>query len=377
MSNHDALSPGARRLIDELHEQGRRLKVAVQLPPEGPVSIDKVREVQRNFEDYLFESKHTVRQAAQRLGKSPGTLSTWRNFEGERDAFKGDLDGITRDVNAMVEVWAQQFFAPRGSDWIETDVARRMIATIKQTVRLRAMGMITSDSGRGKTMTFKAAQAKYPASVYVRIRNGSHTATGLAREIARQLRIEGARTTLQIQQAVEDTLTGSGRLFMIDELHGAKRDAVELLRDLHDVTECPIVVGGTRRLRDAVNDNEMWFGQLASRIAIQYDVNDEVRGKDGTPTRPLHSIDEIKRLFSSDEIRFTSGGLRELGRLANVEGYGGLRLCKQVVFIAATVCQGNKIDAELIRRVLRDLHGQLRVAHEIEPAMRRQEVKVA
>ena len=73
--------------------------------------------------------------------------------------------------------------------------------------------------------------------------------------------------------------------------------------------------------------------------------------------KPLHPTDEIRALFASDTVRFTQDGLVLLTKIANVPGLGGLRLCARLTQVAASASKGEPIDASLLARVIRTLHG--------------------
>jgi len=89
---------------------------------------------------------------------------------------------------------------------------------------------------------------------------------------------------------------------------------------------------------------------------------------DGDP-KPLHGIDEIQRMFESDKVRLTDDGRLLLTRLANVPGLGGLRLCQRVMQVARSLSEGQAIDAALLLKVIRTLHGDQgasQIKHRVE-----------
>lgn len=372
---------GSSDILNQIAQDARRLRVGQKLPPEGePIPYEQIALVQQEFEKFLSVTGLSVADVAKRMGKgySASTISTWRSHTKERE-YKGNLDRVTRGVNQFMETYAQQATAPKTEGWVETTVAKHMINVIRKCISLRSMAIISSDSGRGKTLTFKAAESVYPGAVYLRVLRGTRTASGFAWQLAQDLGIRKGRTTRELQYQVIQTLRGTGRVLIIDEAHQLDRNALEFLRDIHDECEIPIVLGGTRKVGDNTDDDDIFFGQFASRVALRYDVNEHVRGGGPKPSKPIHTIEDVKAIFHSDTIKLTSDGVATLHRLANLEGFGGLRLCAQVYRVAAGIAEGKgqSIDAKLLLAVLREMHGKTRAIQRIERAAEELELKEA
>lgn len=372
-------------ILKQIQQDARRLRVARKLPPDGePIGYDLIALVQEDFEKFLTVTGLSVADVARRMGKgfSAGTLSTWRHHDQAAKEFKGDLDRITRGVNQFMETYAQQATAPRPEGFVETDAAKLMLNVIRETIALRCMTIISSDSGRGKTMTLQAAESVYPGAIYCRVKRGFRSATGLAKLLCHALRIRSARSTSEMQTKIIETLSGTGRVLIFDEAHQLDAGALEFVRDVHDECELPIILAGTRKIDEATDDKDIFFGQFASRVAWRLDLNDYARGShggSGPPTRPLHTPEDVKRVFASDQVRLTDDAEAFLARLANVEGFGGLRLCVQIYRVAARIAQdkGREITGELLVQVLREMHGRTRAVRRIETAAADVKVKVA
>jgi len=372
-------------ILKRFAEDARRLHVAQKLPPPPePVPYDKARLVAEDFDRLLTLSGLSRTDVARRMGKgySGATISTWSKAaidEEHFERFKGDFDKITRGINSWMETFVREHTAPKTNDFVDIHVAKNMMAVIHAAMTHRAMGVICSDSGRGKTMTFKAAAQTYPGTIYLRIIASTRTPQGLAQQLRHSMQLGGSKTLRDIQFRLIDTLTGSSRLMLIDEGHQLQPAALEFLRDLHDDCGIPIVLGGTREIEDHVSDPSIFFGQLESRIVARYDVNQHVRkhSTDHDPARMIHTPEELQRIFANDQIRFTGDGLSALTRIANLEGFGGLRLAKQVAVAAASIAKDIAIDGKLVLKVLRELHGRARAIDRIERALDNSKLKIA
>jgi len=176
-----------------------------------------------------------------------------------------------------------------------------------------------------------------------------------------------------LYERILDATKGAGRLLMVDEAHRLDRSDLEVLRDLHDEAGMGIVLAGTRDLaQTCFGESEM--GQLSSRIALRIDLVELMaQGGDGGP--PLHSVDEIMKMFYSQQVRLSSDAAETLRRIAQVPGLGGLRLCRQLWTVARTAVESqglDVVDAKLIRSALISLQGKAAVGR-VESAAKSQE----
>ena len=362
-------------ILDQLAREACRLRVGRKLPPADPIPWEKVRLVQDDFRYLLEQPGVTITAIAEAMGDlSRGPLSRFRNAE-SRDAFGGDLDKTTRRVNQFMETLGRRKLAaavapPQG--YVETEVARRILLVVSKTIELGGMGVITSDAGRGKTLTLKTAATIHPGSLYLRVRRDTRTPKGLMSMLAEALSVRVVSRTSRVAGEVIAKLGGKGRALLIDEAHQLTHEAFEVVRDLHDEAGCPIILAGTVQLTEAVDDNDLFYGQFSSRIALRYDVSEDLRdGLGGDDPRPLHSIDEVRQLYESDQVKFTDDGRLLLTKIANLPGLGGLRLCAKIAQVATAAANGELVSARLILDVIRMLHGKAFAVGRIEPAIER------
>jgi DNA transposition AAA+ family ATPase len=367
---------GTGDVLSRLAEDARRLRVARQLPGKGPIPWQKVHAVQQDFERFITDTGMSLQQIARRMGAgcSVTVLSAFRHLRSDDDHV-GDRDRVVRAVNQFMEDHARAREVPRPDGWVETDVALRMLTLIQNTIAMRSIGMIYSDAGRGKTMTMRAAADIYSGSTYLRVRATTRTVPGLARQIAEALRLPGKRgTTRMIQERIVTALRDTGRALLVDEAHQLTPPAFEFLRDLHDECGIPIVLAGTHELHTKTADNNLFLGQFNSRVALHYDVTEGIRETDDK--RPLHSKAEIRALFERGQVRLTDDGAAFGAKMANLLGFGGLRLVEKVIFAASRIAVDGPLDANLLMRVLRQMHGHV-LASDCMKTLEESKVQVA
>lgn len=354
-------------ILDQLQEEARRLRVARKLP-EGKLTWDWIARVQEDFR--AFKEKHalSLHDVAKRLGSgySASVLSQFLSMASDQD-YIGDIDRIVRGVNAFMEQFARAKDSPRPAGFVETRVAKRMLTTVHNAVELRAIGLIYGPSGIGKSLTLQAAHAMFPGSIMLRTRSTTRGVGGMAKQIAAEMRLR-AKTTFEIQAKLIDALKGTDRPLFIDEAHQLHHGALEFLRDLHDECEIPMVLAGTVKLEETISDTERWYGQFASRTALRCDIAEDWQ-PESKHKKPLFTVDEILKVFQSDKVRLTDDGALMLMKIANCMGIGCLRLCRQVVFVAAKLANGEALNAAILSKVMRQMHGRVHTDSRVEKSI--------
>lgn len=345
----------ADSILDQLAQEARIMQQARMLPPKGPLSPEQIDQVRQSFIEFTRENNISNTRVSKALGKgfSQATLSKYVNGKDS-----GDAEGITRAINQWMEDEAQAR-AVRGPDgFVETDVAVRMLTTIRTAYIQGVIGLIYGPAGVGKTMAAKAAHSKYRNSVYLRMMRGTRRGPGLIMALCDQLGI-GARAGLsRNQDALIDALRDSGRLLIIDEVHQAHETALEALRDIHDEAGVPIVLIGTVDALKLVTDTSQYYGQFSSRIGVRCDVTEfALRPKN---PKPLYSLDEIMAVFESGKVKLARDGGQYLQMIANVPGLGGLRICDRImrVIYAMSKLHGRSVGAPHLEEVFRQMHGE-------------------
>lgn len=381
------MSNTQRDIIKGLQDDARRLRVARKLPPEDqPIPPDLINLVAEDIDRFLQATGLSLDKVSKSLGKgfSVPTLSAFKNItKNGITKVNGNVDKAARAINGFMERYAQQREAYNPDHFVRTAVAVNMLTIVQNAMKLRQMALISSDPGRGKTMVFKAAQGIFHGAIYIRVTRKRRTDSGLMRALFDELSLRVKGTNYDREKKIIETLKGTDRMLLIDEAHQLSASALEFIRDINDECEIPIVLGGTRDLEEITQDQGVFFGQFASRVALRYDVNDSARmGKGGSPSdptinKPIHTVKELIELFGKDKLKLTDSGLDFIFRLANLEGRGGLRLVKQVLTIAVPVSKGKAITDKLLMNVLREMHGKRRADVQLAREINQLKLKVA
>jgi len=284
----------------------------------------------------------------------------------------GDIDTLARKINGLIEQLIKRDESRMPTGFIRTLAAENMLALIQKTSQWVCMSLILADSGRGKTTVLEAALELVPGSVMIRATEKVRR-VALLRSIARAYGVRPGPQAHIPYERIMDVTKGAGRLLMVDEAHRLDRSDLEVLRDLHDEAGMGIILAGTRDLAQTCF-GEAEMGQLSSRIALRLDLVELMaQGGDGGP--PLHSVDEIMKMFYSQQARLSTDAAETLRRIAQVPGLGGLRLCRQLCTVARTAVEAqglDVVDAKLIRSALVSLQDKAAVGR-VESAAKSQE----
>ena len=253
------------------------------------------------------------------------------------------------DVNAVLEAVTrlkQKADRARGSEFISTQVTRRIMAACDRARDVGDMVHICAKSRRGKTVTLKEWQAlnNHGLSIYVDLPVPCSRRT-LVDELARVLG-RGSRAWRkghQTQAAVEASLDRRNVL-ILDEAgrllpsgSSTTFSAAEYVRRLHDTIGCGIVLSTTNLFRTEMErgSHQTYLEQLLGRIEEPVYVPNEVT---------LSECREIAQHFNPK----AGGDLIKAMRAFANSGRGGLgtaiRLLRQAAAGAADVGEAVTLD---------------------------------
>ncbi|MEN0021585.1 MAG: AAA family ATPase, partial [Planctomycetota bacterium] len=176
------------------------------------------------------------------------------------------------------------------------------------------------------------------------------------------------RSLMSVQQrAIMDHLRGTDRLILLDECQHLKRDSLDVLRDIHDEAEVPIILCGTHDLVDLVTDARAFYGQFTSRVVAREDLarivgNDDAGDGGGSQLgRKLFTVDEVKQIFEAAKLKLTEEAWDLLTNVANSPADGALRSCRKTVelLVGAGYHKKPKVTDKMILGSLRSRHPEL------------------
>jgi hypothetical protein len=122
-------------------------------------------------------------------------------------------------------------------------------------------------------------------------------------------------------------------MLIIDEAHKLSDDSLEVLREIHDATGCPVFCLATKELSDRVERSaDPDAGQLYSRFNVRYPLTLGFDVKGGG--KPLHTVEQIRQLYEQKPIKLSTDAVHYLLEVSNNLGFGSLRRCKMLMMNA-------------------------------------------
>lgn len=319
-----------------LREQDRILMAAWTLPNEGKLSDAQRQQALENFNAYRLRHDIGVGDVARQVDAP--RESTIRDLL--KGVFRERADDHIRTLNNWVEQHARQQAVKLKGKFVETRVALDIMHVARLVRENQTMGMVVGPAGIGKTRCAQALHETYVGSVLATVRFGAYNPKGFTSVLADELGVRGmgalkSQFTYRSQlERIIARLEGSGRLVIIDEAHKLNNEALELVREVHDATGCPVFMLATKDLHDRINrTRDPDHGQLFSRVDVMWPLT---KGHD-TPAggRPLFTVDEIRKLYEQTPIRLSPDAARYLQGVANELGAGSLRRCRVLLVNAA------------------------------------------
>lgn len=341
------------------------------LPTNRPLTVEEINAVAGDAKRWMRERRFSATTISRKLGVgySPSVLSQFLN-----GLYRGDCERVARAMNELMERDAGAQQTPRPDGFVETEAAKRMLVTIRTAIQTRSVGEVIGPAGVGKTMTARCAATIYTGSIYLRVLETTRSPYGLLADLSRAVNIPGrGNMTMRLRQIIEH-LKGTDRPLLVDEAHKLRPAALEILRDVHDASEVPLILFGTKDLRDNLSDTGMFYGQFTSRIVARCDVT-EMALHPKHP-RPLFTIDEIRKVFEGSKVKLTGDGAKFLTELACVPGLGGLRICEKLLMIASRIraLQDKPIDGAILNKIFRQMHTDRNVELAVQ---RREQLRIA
>lgn len=286
----------ARRVLDKLEVHARvadasevkRTDLDVRMTPQvRRAKIDAIRKL-------IAEIGLSNGQLANAIGRSVTVVRQVLN-----DQYTSNPDPNLHRLHQKLHDLKQVKDGPGHGEFVTTTVAREVFIVIKNVIRLGTIGAMWGPAGVGKSLALRASAQQRPDSLYLEVM-GHWTAAGLAEHLAHAMGVpvSGQLNTSRTVHRILQRLTGSHRLLIFDEAHLLRREAMTLVRQIHDASGCPVVLAGVPGLLDRIlagRGDRMQGATLYSRVGLKYDLTQRCieRGE------PLYSLDDVRAFFES------------------------------------------------------------------------------
>ena len=317
--------------IADIFRDEKILMVAWMLPNEGPLTDAQRKQAMGNFTAYIKRNNMTATDVARQIG-TPRATTIGDLMKG---VYRANAPDHIRRLNFFIEQHARSRASSLTDKFVSTRVAKDFFNVARLVRENSTMGLVVGPTGIGKTRCALAIHDKYVGSIYIRIITGYHHPNGLTGVLAERLNVRRRAKSNSVQdnhtqlERVIAALRKSSRLLILDEAGKISMPAgIELLRDIHDECEIPILLIGTRDLHEKiVQSADPDHGQLYSRFDVVHHLT-EGRDMYSGKGKALYTVDDIKALYNEPPVRLSPDGVQYLHEVANMLGYGSLRRCK-------------------------------------------------
>ena len=281
-----------------LAEEAARIGVpGMAVKSDKPLTDAQRQEIIRATREFQTRYGLIDRKLARQVGKSYATVRAVLRSE-----YGADPDPILRTIANKIAENRKRIDAPTDGEFVMTSVAREVMVVADMCVQSGRMGAVVAPAGSGKTMALQALplMPNFDRAIYIAVKS-VWTPTALGRSLARAI---GADMSIQSASILFDrivlTLRDSNRLIILDEAQYLPRRMLSMVRQIHDESRVPILLGGTPELKDLILGDGV-DATLTSRVPIFRDLTARCRKNDG---EPLHSLDDIRRIFEAMKLTF-------------------------------------------------------------------------
>lgn len=314
------------------------------------------KDISERFLRFIDQYGYTQNSVAREVGLSSTSLS-----EIVRLKYKGrTMDGYLARLHNWMELAARRENMLRNRRFVEHSVATEILQVAEIVAETCKIGVVFGPAQIGKSMTLEAIQGdqRFGDPILIRIDESLFRPFALCRAIAATFDLSTSGTFDTVLRRVVTRLAGTKRMLMFDEVERVHYRTLELIRDLHDKTGCPVMLCGKPLIYEKlgfrhVGDFVEVTDQLAARTIIRRDLTERTRGDN---PQPLYSLDDIRKLIKQGELKLlvSADATKWLQARAGTLGTGGLGIaltCLYLAYKVAYVQGADKITAEHLESV--------------------------
>jgi len=223
---------------------------------------EKFRAALRELRAAGEESNNSI---SKQLGMSTTTISQYLNDAG--CIYPGDVAKLEKGVANMLDGLKRRVRSNISA--VECSVSLEIERGIDYIRRTGDVGIITAESGEGKTKALELIEKQMPLAIVFRARMWNRDLGSVESGIFKAIGSAGWERNTKRATFIVEKLRGSNRMLIVDDAHKLTRTAIQYLYDLHDETGCPIALLGTPHLEELVEADT----QRASRTGLRWPVD--------------------------------------------------------------------------------------------------------
>lgn len=297
------------------------------------------------------------------IGIHPSVLAELKDAK-----YDGDIDKQLALIDSFLASELERTNRLDAREFCNIGLARKMRGAINTGIRNNSCPVIIGPPGCGKSMYARTLPATLANCLFIRMLETKGDARGVTQLLYNQLPARfqnngrhGATHTERLDAVQAFLGTHRSSVVVVDECQKLRRSGLELLRDLHDLSDLdarrniPVVFFGDatfyRHLTKAREGREdIVAPQFVRRLHPVFDVERDGSFDDGGN---VYSVEDLVRVLRNDRMKLVDdSGVRWLTMLANVRGHGMLGFAVAVAKNAYDVAGRTQIRVEHLRAAL-------------------------
>jgi len=330
---------GDDQAFEALSQESRVARTARMLDEKTSLQENQRTDIIERFFRFIEEYGYTQNAVARELNISSTTISDvlrrkWTGHSGDAHLAK---------IHNWMELTARRQNIVGKRKFVEHSVATEILQVAGIVAETCKMGAVFGPAQIGKSMTLEAIRGdqRFGDPVLIRVDESMLRPFALCRAIASRFDLSVNGTFDTVFRRVVTRLTGTKRMLMFDEVERVHYETLELIRDLHDQTDCPVLLCGKPKIfaklgLRQIGDFSEVTDQLSSRIIIHRDLTLRTRGK---KPQPLFSLDDIRKLIHRGDVKLhvAPDAVKWLQMRASTLGTGGLGRALACFYLACKV----------------------------------------
>ena len=338
MESNDDRRPGDST-FEAVSQESRVGRTARMLNENVRLTPNQRADIIERCKRFITETEYTQSAVARELGLSSTTIS-----EVLRDKWKGTTgDKHLVRIHNWLELAARRDSIVRSREFVKHSVAAEILTVAGVVAETCQIGVIFGPARIGKTFTLKAIEGdqRFGNPVLVTVNESTVRPFSLCRSICEHFEVPTNSTFDVVFRRLTARLAGTKRMLIFDEADLASYPALEMIRQLHDATGCPILFCGKPKIYEHLGFRQIGefsesLDQLAGRMAIKRDLTERTRGENG---EPLYTREDVRAMVKQSGLKLhvSPDAERWLQGRASTLGFGGVGKAMVSLYLAAKV----------------------------------------
>lgn len=227
--------------------------------------------------------------------------------------YPGDIQKMERAVLDLLN--ADGLRQRGGIRTAETELTERFRIAAEFVRRTNDCGAVIAASGSGKTRAVELYLSRNPTAIRICVTTWNHDVNAVISMLFSEVPKSGYDHRTRRAEWIVRQLSRTDRLLVIDDAHKLTRPALQFLFDLHDSTQCPLLLVGTAELLRKIDDDAQRASRLGYRerlTTVETEPLVKHLVKQLTPLADRQLIEACARVAQGD------GGFRRAEKLAKL-----------------------------------------------------------